>query len=85
MYIFTCMKVRYGIIDCHAGVQGSQPTWKTLQTWNFVIYFSRPGKCMEISQNVDIPEILTQDLEKNLEIWKFSVSRFTFKISFMTK
>ncbi len=26
--------------------QGSHPTWKTLKTWNFVIFFSRPGKCL---------------------------------------
>ncbi len=30
-------------------LQGSHPTWKT---WNFVIYFSRPGKRLECAQNM---------------------------------
>ncbi len=33
-------------------VQGSHPTWKTVKTWNFVIFFSRPGKSLEIAQKV---------------------------------
>ncbi len=28
---------------------GSHPTWKT---WNFVLFFSRPGKCVEFAQKV---------------------------------
>ncbi len=33
-------------------IQGSHPTWKTLKTWNFVIFFSRPGRCLEFTQKV---------------------------------
>ncbi len=33
-------------------LQGSHPTWKSLKTWNFVIYLSRPGKCLEFAQKV---------------------------------
>ncbi len=33
-------------------VQGSHLTWKTLKTWNFVIFFSRSGKCLECAQKV---------------------------------
>ncbi len=29
--------------------QGSHPTWKT---WNFVIFFSMPGKYLEFAQKV---------------------------------
>ncbi len=32
--------------------QGSHPTWKTFKTWNFVIFFSRSGKCLEFAQKV---------------------------------
>ncbi len=35
-------------VNIHS-IQGSHPTWKT---WNFVIYFSRPGKYMEFAQKV---------------------------------
>ncbi len=37
-------------MPCH--YQGSQPTQKTLKTLNFVIFFSRLGKCMEFAQKV---------------------------------
>ncbi len=30
--------------------QGSHPTCKTLKTWNFVIFFSRPGKYLEFAK-----------------------------------
>ncbi len=49
--------------------QGSHPTWKT---WNFVIFFSRAGKCLEFAQKV----VKTW---KNLEICKIYVSCFTFQ------
>ncbi len=32
--------------------QGSHSTWKTLKIWNFVMYFSRLGKCLEFAQKV---------------------------------
>ncbi len=46
--------------------QGSYPTLKTWKTWNFVIYFSRPGKCPEFAQKVKkkLEFYLTQNLEK---------------------
>ncbi len=61
--------------------QGFHPTWKTLnmlKTWNFVIFFSRPGKCWNLFKKWLKLGILTQNLEK-LEICKFYVSRFTFQ------
>ncbi len=45
------------------------PTWKTLETWNSINYFSRPGKCLEFVQKV----------AKKHEMSKFGVSRFTFQ------
>ncbi len=33
--------------------QGSHTTWKTLQTWHFIIYFSRPEENMEFAQKVE--------------------------------
>ncbi len=33
-------------------LQGSHSTWKTLKTWNFVIYFSRPEKCIKFAQKL---------------------------------
>ncbi len=38
-----------GVPKCFSYIQGSRPTWKT---WNFVIFFSRPGKCLEFAQKV---------------------------------
>ncbi len=51
VYICVCMWV------CQLKVhnmyyQGSDPTWKTLKISNFVILFSRPGKCLEFAQKV---------------------------------
>ncbi len=54
-------------------VQGSHSTWKTLKTWNFVIFSSRLGKCLEFVQKGVKPGILTQNLGKNL---KFANSMF---------
>ncbi len=56
-------------------LQGSHLTWIT---WNSVIYFSRPGKCLEFAQNVGkMPGILTQNLGGGgiNSIGKFCVSR----------
>ncbi len=40
-------------------LQSSHPTWTTLKTWNFGIFFSRPGKCMEFAQ-------------KSVKTWNFN-------------
>ncbi len=64
----------------HKGVlQGSHPTWKTLKTWNFVIFFSRPGKCMEFTQKVVKTWNFNSKPGKKLEICKFYVSSCTFQ------
>ncbi len=62
--------------------QGSHPTWKTWKTWNFVMLFSRPGKCLAFAQKV------VKALNFKLKTWKnlkFSNSMFQtslFKMSF---
>ncbi len=33
-------------------ITGLPPTCKTLKTWNFIIFFSMPGKCLEFAQKV---------------------------------
>ncbi len=38
--------------------QGSHPTWKTLKTWNFVIYMC--GKYLEFAQKLGKSGILTE-------------------------
>ncbi len=53
-------------------IQGSHPTWTT---WNFVIFFSRPGKCLEFGQKV----VKTWNFNSKPEISKFYVSSFTFE------
>ncbi len=37
----------YKVTLIYFTLEGSHPTWKT---WNSVILFSRPGKCMEFAQ-----------------------------------
>ncbi len=44
-------------------------TMKTLKTWNFVIYFSRPGKCLEFAQKVKQAGILIQNMEKTWNLY----------------
>ncbi len=67
----------------HKGVlQGSHPTWKTLKTWNFVIFFSRPGKCMEFTQKVVKTWNFNPNLEKNLKFANSMFQAVLFKISF---
>ncbi len=59
--------------------QGSHPTWKTLKTWNFVIFFSKPGKCLEFAQKVVKTWNFNSKPGKKLEICKFYVSSCTFQ------
>ncbi len=40
-YEYTILRNQY--------LQGSHPTWIT---WNFIIYFSSPGKCLEFAPKV---------------------------------
>ncbi len=56
--------------------QCSQRTWKP---WNFVIFFSMPGKCLEFAQKVvKTWNFNSKNLEK-IEICKFYVSSFAFQ------
>ncbi len=55
-------------------LQSSHPTWKTC---NFVIYFSRPGKCLEFAQKVGktsqknyIENLVFQDLLFKMSLTK---------------
>ncbi len=61
--------------------QCSHPTWKTLKTWNFIIFFSRPGKCLEVAQKVVKTCNCNTNPGKNL---KFANSMFlaSFKVLF---
>ncbi len=55
--------------------QGSHATWKT---WNFVIFISRPGKCLEFAQKVVKTWNFNSKHVKNLK-FSNSVSSFTFQ------
>ncbi len=55
--------------------QGSHPTWKT---WNFVIYFSRTGRCMEFAQKVGNTWNFNSNLKKKQ---KFGNSVFCDSLS----
>ncbi len=50
--------------------------WKP---WNFVIYFSRPGKCLEFAQKVGKAWNFNSKPGKYYIERKFGVSRFTFQ------
>ncbi len=66
------------IQDIHK--QGSHPTWKTL---NFVIFFSRHGKGLELAQK--IVKTWNFNLKPGKKPWKFANSIFQtslFKMSF---
>ncbi len=54
--------------------QGSQPTWKT---WNFVTYFSRPGKCQEFADRVGKSLNFYLKIWIEIEICKFGVYKKT--------
>ncbi len=61
-------------------IQGSHPTWKTLNTCNLVIYFSRSGKCLEFAQKMEKTFNFISKPGKNFIFnSKFSVLRFTFQ------
>ncbi len=53
-----------------------------LENMEFCHLLSRPRKCLEFAQKFQKPGILTQNLEKYLEIWTFYVSRITFQDDF---
>ncbi len=59
--------------------QGSHPTGKTLKTLNFVIFFSRPGKCLEFAQKVVKTWNFNSKPGKKNQICKFYVWSFTFQ------
>ncbi len=55
--------------------QGSHPTWKT---WNFLIYFFRPGKCLEFVQKVGKTWNFNSKPGKK---WNFKISCFHINLS----
>ncbi len=70
------VRVFYGSKRWHTSIQGSHHTWKT---WNFFIFFSRTGKCLEFAQKVAKTWHFNSKPGKKLAIWKFYVSSFTFQ------
>ncbi len=60
-------------------IQGSHPTWKTL---NFVIFFSRHGKCLEFVQKVVKTWNLNSKPGKNLKFANYMFQASLFKMSF---
>ncbi len=59
--------------------QGSHPTWKT---WNFVIFFSRPGKCLEFAPKVVKTWNLNSKPGKNVKFANSMFQALLFKMSF---
>ncbi len=59
--------------------QGSHPTWKT---WNFVIFFSRPRKCMEFAQKVVKTWNFNSKPGKNLKFANSLFQALFFNMSF---
>ncbi len=59
--------------------QGSQPTRKT---WNFVIFFSRPGKCLEFAQKVVETWNFNSKPGKNMKLANSMFQASLFKMSF---
>ncbi len=66
-------------LKVHIILQGSHPTWKTLETCNFAIYITRPGKCLEFAQKVGNTWNFNSKPRKKMKIYKFGVSRFIFQ------
>ncbi len=64
MKYFKWKIYQYEIYDRLTGWQGSHPTWKT---WNFVIYLSRPEKCLEFAQKVGKTWIFNSKPGKKIE------------------
>ncbi len=56
-----------GYLLIQFSLQGSHPTWKT---WNFVIFFSRPGKCLQFAQKV----VKTWTFNSMFQAWLFKMS-----------
>ncbi len=61
-------------------MQGSHPTWKT---WNFVIFFSRSGKCLEFAQKVVKTWNFNSKPRKNLKFANVMFQASLFKMSFI--
>ncbi len=59
-------------------LQGFHATWKTLKTWDFVIYFFRPGKCLEFAQKLWKTWNFNSNMEK-LVLCKFCFQDVIFK------
>ncbi len=58
------------------------PTWKSLKTWNFVIFFSRPGKCLEFAQKVLKTWNFNSKPGKNMKFANSMFQTSLFKVSF---
>ncbi len=63
-------------------MQGSHLTWKTMKTRNFVIIFSRPGKCMQFAQKVVKTWNFNSKPGKNLKFANSMFEASLFKMTF---
>ncbi len=52
LWLLGLLSIWMCLCYCSVPFQGSHPTWKTWKTLNFVIFFSKPGKCLEFAQKV---------------------------------
>ncbi len=66
-------------------IKGSHHTGTTLKTWNFVIYFSRPGKCLEFAQKVGKTWNFNSQPWKNFKLVNLEFKDLLFKMSFTKK
>ncbi len=62
--------------------QGSHLTLKTLKKWNFVIFFSKPRKCLSFAQKVLKTWNFTSKLWKNLKFANSMFQASLFNMSF---
>ncbi len=62
--------------------QASHPSGKTLKTWNFVIYFSRPGICSKNGENLEFYSKPRKNLNFFNLMFNFSRCLYNNKKSF---
>ncbi len=77
--LYPCRSISMYLIKT-VMVQGCHPpTWKT---WNFVIFFSRPGKCLEFAQKVVKTWNFNSKPGKNMKFANSIFQASLFKMSF---
>ncbi len=79
LLILTIRGHIYNIYNVRITSQGSHPTWKI---WNFVIFFSKPGKCLEFAQKVVKTWTFNSKPWKNMTFANSMFQASLFKMSF---